>query len=218
MKRVDIVELFTRLREINPHPKTELTYSTPFELLVSVVLSAQATDVGVNKATRKLYPVANTPATILALGEEKLKKMTSARSVFLTGKAKNVIALSRILLEQYDSEVPRTREALKRYPAWVVKRPMSYSTQHSASRRWLSTRIFFAFPIAPAWHREKMCARSRTNWKKWCRRSSSTTRITGSSCMAAMSAKHASPTVPQCVIRDLCRYRDIKRQRLEIYV
>jgi endonuclease-3 len=73
MKRDEVVELFTRLREINPHPTTELAYTTPFELLVAVVLSAQATDVGVNKATRKLYPVANTPQAIVDLGESGLK-------------------------------------------------------------------------------------------------------------------------------------------------
>ncbi|TAL95820.1 MAG: endonuclease III, partial [Rhodanobacter sp.] len=73
MKRVDIIEMFTRLRELDPHPTTELLYTTPFELLVAVVLSAQATDVGVNKATRKLYPVANTPQAIFDLGEDGLK-------------------------------------------------------------------------------------------------------------------------------------------------
>lgn len=115
MKRADIVEMFSRLRELDPHPTTELTYTTPFELLVAVVLSAQATDVGVNKATKKLYPVANTPQAILKLGEEKLKKYISTIGLF-NGKAKNVIALSRILLEQYDGEVPDTREALEALP------------------------------------------------------------------------------------------------------
>ena len=115
MKRADIVEMFSRLRELDPHPTTELTYTTPFELLVAVVLSAQATDVGVNKATKKLYPVANTPQAMLKLGEEKLKKYISTIGLF-NGKAKNVIALSRILIEQYDSEVPDTREALEALP------------------------------------------------------------------------------------------------------
>ena len=115
MKRTDIVEMFSRLRELDPHPTTELTYTTPFELLVAVVLSAQATDVGVNKATKKLYPVANTPQAILKLGEEKLKKYISTIGLF-NGKAKNVIALSGILIEQYDGEVPNTREALEALP------------------------------------------------------------------------------------------------------
>ncbi len=115
MKRADVVELFTRLRELNPHPTTELAYSTPFELLVAVVLSAQATDVGVNKATKKLYPVANTPQAILALGEEGLKKYISTIGLF-NAKAKNVIALCRLLIEQHGGEVPHTREALEALP------------------------------------------------------------------------------------------------------
>ncbi|WP_424682874.1 endonuclease III [Frateuria sp. YIM B11624] len=115
MKRADIVELFTRLRELNPHPTTELEYRTPFQLLVAVVLSAQATDVGVNKATRKLFPKAGTPQAILALGEEGLKRYISTIGLY-NAKAKNVIALCRILIEQHGGEVPRTREALEALP------------------------------------------------------------------------------------------------------
>jgi endonuclease-3 len=115
MKREKVVELFRRLRELNPHPNTELDYTTPFELLIAVILSAQATDVGVNKATRKLYPVANTPAAILALGEEGLKRYISTIGLF-NAKAKNVIATCRLLVEQYGGEVPRSREALEALP------------------------------------------------------------------------------------------------------
>ncbi|GAA0888370.1 endonuclease III [Rhodanobacter soli] len=115
MKRADVIELFSRLRELDPHPTTELVYSTPFELLVAVVLSAQATDVGVNKATKKLYPVANTPQAILDLGEDGLKRYISTIGLF-NAKAKNVIALCRLLIEKHDGEVPRTREALEALP------------------------------------------------------------------------------------------------------
>lgn len=115
MKKADVVELFTRLRELNPHPTTELVYTTPFELLVAVVLSAQATDVGVNKATRKLYPVANTPQAILDLGEEKLKRYISTIGLY-NAKAKNVMALCRILVDRYHGEVPDHREALEALP------------------------------------------------------------------------------------------------------
>ena len=115
MKRADVIELFSRLRELDPHPTTELVYSTPFELLVAVVLSAQATDVGVNKATKKLYPVANTPQAILDLGEGGLKRYISTIGLF-NAKAKNVIALCRLLIEKHDSEVPHTREALEALP------------------------------------------------------------------------------------------------------
>jgi endonuclease-3 len=104
-----------RLRELNPHPTTELEYSTPFELLIAVVLSAQATDVGVNKATRKLFPVANTPARIAALGEHGLKRYINTIGLF-NAKAKNVILLCRQLLELHGGEVPRERAALEALP------------------------------------------------------------------------------------------------------
>ncbi len=108
-------EMFTRFRAANPKPVTELEYSTPFELLIAVLLSAQATDVGVNKATRKLYPVANTPARILALGEEELKSYIQTIGLYKT-KAKNVIATCKILLEQHGGEVPRDRASLEALP------------------------------------------------------------------------------------------------------
>ena len=115
LSRAEIVELFSRLRELNPKPVTELEYTTPFELLVAVVLSAQATDTGVNKATRKLFPVANTPAAIVALGVAKLKRHIATIGLFNT-KATNVFALSQRLLDEHGGEVPRTREALEALP------------------------------------------------------------------------------------------------------
>ncbi len=108
-------EIFKRFRQANPHPTTELEYTTPFELLIAVILSAQATDVSVNKATRKLYPVANTPAAILALGVEGLEEYIRTIGLYRT-KAKNVIETCRILLEQHGGEVPRSREALQALP------------------------------------------------------------------------------------------------------
>lgn len=115
LSKAEVHELFSRLRELNPKPRTELEYSSPFELLVAVTLSAQATDVGVNKATRRLFPVANTPAAIVALGEEALKDYISTIGLF-NAKAANVVALSRLLLERHAGEVPRTREALEALP------------------------------------------------------------------------------------------------------
>ncbi|MBB4129558.1 MULTISPECIES: endonuclease III [unclassified Xanthomonas] len=115
MRKTDVQEMFERLRELNPHPTTELEYTTPFELLIAVLLSAQATDVGVNKATRKLYPVANTPGAILELGEEGLKRYIATIGLF-NAKAKNVIATCKILLEQHGGEVPRDRAALEALP------------------------------------------------------------------------------------------------------
>jgi endonuclease-3 len=115
MTPAEIAEFFARLAELDPEPKTELEYSTPFELLVAVVLSAQATDVGVNKATRRLFPVANTPQAILALGEDKLKRHISTIGLY-NAKAANVIALSRLLLERHGGEVPTTRADLEALP------------------------------------------------------------------------------------------------------
>ena len=108
-------QIFERLAAAIPNPKTELEYASPFELLIAVVLSAQATDKGVNKATRRLFPVANTPAAILALGEEGLKFHINSIGLF-NSKARHIIALCRQLLERHDGEVPRTREALEALP------------------------------------------------------------------------------------------------------
>ena len=107
--------IFETLRAANPQPKSELEYTTPFELLVAVVLSAQATDKSVNLATRKLYPVANTPAKIAALGEDGLTPYIQTIGLFRT-KAKNVIRLCQILLERHGGEVPRDRESLEALP------------------------------------------------------------------------------------------------------
>ncbi|HET6632737.1 MAG TPA: endonuclease III [Rhodanobacteraceae bacterium] len=115
MKRADVVELFTRLRDLDPNPTTELEYATPFQLLVAVILSAQSTDVGVNKATRKLFPVAGTPQAILDLGLEGLRHYVQTIGLYPT-KSKNIIATCRILLEQHGGEVPRSREALEALP------------------------------------------------------------------------------------------------------
>ncbi len=108
-------EIFERLRAANPHPTTELEYTTPFELLISVILSAQATDVGVNKATRKLYPVANTPQAIHDLGVEGLTPYIQTIGLYRT-KAKNVIETCRLLLEKHGGQVPRDRESLQALP------------------------------------------------------------------------------------------------------
>ena len=108
-------EILTRLRDNNPNPKTELDYTTPFELLIAVLLSAQATDVSVNKVTAKLYPVANTPEAILALGEEGLKEYIKTIGLF-NSKAANTIKTCKILIEQHNSEVPESRSALEALP------------------------------------------------------------------------------------------------------
>jgi endonuclease-3 len=115
MRLADRHEFFRRLQSVMPAPRTELAYQSPFELLIAVVLSAQATDVSVNKATRKLYPVANTPEAILGLGVEGLKPYIRTIGLF-NSKAKNIIKTCRILIEEHDAEVPRTRKALEALP------------------------------------------------------------------------------------------------------
>lgn len=107
--------IFETLKEVNPTPTTELEYTSPFELLIAVLLSAQATDVSVNKATRKLFPVANTPATMLALGEDGLAEYIRTIGLYRS-KAKHVMQTCRILLEQHGGEVPRDRAALEALP------------------------------------------------------------------------------------------------------
>jgi endonuclease III len=108
-------EIFARLRAANPQPRTELIYASPFELLVSVILSAQATDKSVNKATAELFRTANTPAAVLALGIKGLSKYIKSIGLY-NAKAKNIIAMSQLLLERHAGEVPALREALEELP------------------------------------------------------------------------------------------------------
>ncbi|MCW8346711.1 MULTISPECIES: endonuclease III [Vibrio] len=115
MNNIKRREILERLRENNPKPETELNWSSPFELLIAVLLSAQATDVSVNKATDKLYPIANTPEAILALGVDGVKEYIKTIGLF-NSKAENVIKTCRILIEQHGSVVPENREALEALP------------------------------------------------------------------------------------------------------
>ena len=115
MKAAQRHEFFRRMQELNPHPRSDLEYSTPFELLVAVILSAQATDKGVNVATRKLFPIANTPQKIVKLGLDKLTSHIQTIGLY-RGKAKNVMATCKILIEQHGGEVPGEREALEALP------------------------------------------------------------------------------------------------------
>ena len=115
MKTSDIEPFFATLKAANPMPNTELEYTTPFELLAAVLLSAQATDVSVNKATRKLFPVANTPQAILALGQDGLESYIKTIGLFRS-KAKHLMEACRILVERHGGEVPNTREALEALP------------------------------------------------------------------------------------------------------
>ena len=207
MKAADRQELFARLAELNPKPTTELEYGTPFELLVAVTLSAQATDVGVNKATRRLFPVANTPQAILALGEEGLKSYISTIGLY-NAKAANVIAACRILAEQHGGEVPRDRESLEALPG--VGRKTANVVLNTA----------FGEPtIAVDTHIFRVSNRTGLAPGK-------TVRAVEDKLMKAVPVlyrrdahhwlilhgryvcKARKPDCPNCVIRDLCRYRD----------
>ena len=115
MNRDKRTAIYSTLRKLNPHPDTELHYKNPFELLIAVILSAQATDISVNKATDKLYPVAATPEDIYALGVEGLKPYIRTIGLF-NSKAENIIKTCKILIDEYGSEVPRSREALESLP------------------------------------------------------------------------------------------------------
>lgn len=115
MNREKRAAIYRRLRKANPRPTTELKHRTPFELLISVILSAQATDISVNKATKTLYPVANTPEAIVRLGEKKLKNYIKTIGLY-NSKAKNIIRTCRILIDQYAGEVPKTRKELEALP------------------------------------------------------------------------------------------------------
>ncbi len=115
MKRADVIEFFSRFQELEPSPRSELNFRDPFELLIAVILSAQATDVSVNKATRHLFAIAGTPLAMLELGEDSLKQHINTIGLF-NAKAKNVIATCRLLVGQHDSIVPKTREELQALP------------------------------------------------------------------------------------------------------
>ena len=200
-------EIFRRLHEDNPEPKTELAYSTPFELLVAVTLSAQATDVSVNKATAKLFPVANTPEAIYALGVEGLSEYIKTIGLY-NSKAKNVIEACRILIEKHGSQVPDNREDLEALPG--VGRKTANVVLNTA----------FGEPtIAVDTHIFRVSNRTGLAPGK-------TVRAVEDKLMKAVPAhyrldahhwlilhgryvcKARKPDCPNCVIRDLCRYRD----------
>ena len=207
MKRVDVIEMFTRLRELNPHPTTELAYTTPFELLVAVVLSAQATDIGVNKATRKLYPVASTPQAIFDLGEDGLKRYINSIGLF-NAKAKNVIALCRMLLDLHHGEVPPERVALEALPGVGRKTAnVVLNTAFGDPTIAVDTHIFRVSnrtSLAPGKDvrtvEDKLVkvvpAEFKPDAHHWL------------ILHGRYVCKARKPDCPQCVIRDLCRYKD----------
>ena len=199
-------ELFARLRELDPHPRTELVYASPFELLVAVVLSAQATDVGVNKATKHLFPIANTPEAILGLGEEGLKRYIATIGLF-NSKAKHIIATCRMLIDLHGSEVPEDRVALEALPGVGRKTAnvlLNVAFNHPTIA--VDTHIFRVSNrtgLAPGKTVEaveqkllkRVPAEFRQHAHHWL------------ILHGRYVCKARKPDCPQCVIRDLCEYR-----------
>lgn len=206
MKKIDVVEMFSRLRELNPHPKTELEYSSPYELLVAVALSAQATDVGVNKATRRLFPVANTPQAMLDLGEAKLKTYISTIGLFNT-KAKAVIAAARILVDAFGGEVPRSREALETLPGVGRKTAnVVMNTAFGDPTIAVDTHIFRVSNrtgLAPGADVRKVEDKLEKVIPAEFKRDAHHWLILH----GRYVCKARKPDCPQCVIRDLCKYK-----------
>jgi endonuclease III len=206
MNAQTLAEIFRRLREANPKPTTELTYTSPFQLLIAVILSAQATDVGVNKVTKRLFPVAGTPQAILALGEEKLKSYISTIGLF-NAKARNILATCALLVERHGGEVPRSRAELEALPG--VGRKTANVVLNTA----------FGEPtIAVDTHIFRVANRTRIAPGK-------TVRAVEDKLEKVVPpefkqdahhwlilhgryvCKARKPDCPQCIIRDLCEYR-----------
>lgn len=198
---------FARLAELDPAPRTELEYRTPFELLIAVMLSAQATDVSVNKATRRLYPVANTAAAMLALGEDGLKPYIAHIGLF-NSKARHVIAACRQLLERHGGEVPRNRDALEALPGVGRKTAnVVLNTAFGEATIAVDTHIFRVANrtgLAPGKTvravedalLKRVPAEYRHHAHHWLILHGRYT------CVAR------KPRCAQCVVRDLCRFRD----------
>jgi endonuclease-3 len=200
------IAIYSRLREQNPHPDTELKYGSPFQLLIAVILSAQATDVGVNKATATLFPAAATPQKILALGVAGLKPYIRTIGLF-NSKAENIIKTCRILVEQHGGEVPRTREELEALPG--VGRKTANVILNTA----------FGEPvIAVDTHIFRVANRTRIATGKSPREvETRLTRLTPAEFRKdahhwlilhgryVCKARH--PACPECIIADLCEYR-----------
>ena len=207
MKRADVIAFFSRLQELEPAPRSELNYRNPFELLIAVILSAQATDVGVNKATRHLFAIAATPQAMLELGEESLKQHINTIGLF-NAKAKNVIATCRILVEQHDSSVPQIRADLEALPG--VGRKTANVVLNSA---------FGQHTIAVDTHIFRVANRTGLARGK-------NVRIVEDKLEKAVPSQfkqHAhhwlilhgryvckarTPDCPNCIVRDLCAFRD----------
>ena len=203
----EVDELFARLSELDPEPRTELEYTSAYELLVAVTLSAQATDVGVNKATRRLFPVANTPEAMLELGETGLKKYIATIGLY-NAKAANVIAMAQLLVERHGGNVPGTREALEALPGVGRKTAnVVLNVAFGEPTIAVDTHIFRVSNrtgLAPGKNvREveeglvkRVPDRYRLHAHHWL------------ILHGRYTCKARKPGCPECVVRDLCRFKD----------
>jgi endonuclease-3 len=206
MNRQIRTEIYSRLREKIPKPETELNYINPFELLIAVILSAQATDISVNKATALLYPVANTPQKILDLGLKKLKTYIKTIGLY-NSKAENIIKTCRILLERFDGEVPRTRDELESLPGVGRKTAnVILNTAFGEPTIAVDTHIFrvsnrtgLAKGRTPLEVEKRLVKLTPDEFRKdahhWL------------ILHGRYTCKARKPECPSCVIRDLCEYR-----------
>ena len=206
MNRTKRIEIYSRLREKMPNPETELVYDSPFELLIAVILSAQATDIGVNKATTLLFPVANTPEAILDLGLRGLKSYIKTIGLY-NAKAENIIKTCRILIERFDGEVPRTREELESLPGVGRKTAnVILNTAFGEPTIAVDTHIFrvanrtgLAPGKTPLAVEKRLVRLTPDEFKKdahhWL------------ILHGRYTCKARKPDCPHCVIEDLCEYR-----------
>jgi len=207
LTRTAINALFARLAELNPDPTTELEYHSAFELLIAVILSAQATDIGVNKATRRLFALANTPQAILALGEERLKQHIATIGLF-NAKAKNIIATCALLLERHNGEVPRERAALEALPGVGRKTAnVILNTVFGEPTIAVDTHIFrIANRIGLAPGKDVRAVEDRLMQvipERWQHGAHHWLILHG-----RYVCKARTPDCPHCVIADLCRFKD----------
>ena len=206
MKKADIDTFYARLAQGSPEPRTELEYSNPFTLLIAVVLSAQATDVGVNKATPALFAKASTPAEMAALGEAKVRRYIKTIGLYNT-KAKNVVALSRLLIERHDGQVPRDRAALESLPG-VGRKTANVVLNEAFGEETIAvdTHIFrvsnrtgLAPGKTPLEVEKGLMARTPPKWK---RNAHHWLILHG-----RYQCKAPKPLCETCVVNDLCRFK-----------
>ena len=207
MKPADREEFFDRLKSVTPKPTTELEYASPFELLVAVILSAQATDVGVNKATRRLFQVANTPEALLSLGLDRLKDYVRTIGLY-NAKSENIIKTCRILVDEHHGEVPRDRASLEALPGVGRKTAnVVLNTAFGEPTIAVDTHIFrvanrtgLAPGKTPLQVEQKLLKAVPRQYLKdahhWL------------ILHGRYTCKARKPNCPECIVRDLCSYKD----------